>query len=78
MEKSLEQLDREIIDAHRRLDACSLAHLYSRAAQRVAKQGDPDRAAFLLVNAYVWALDAGEDALASCARRKLSEMGREH
>jgi hypothetical protein len=78
MEKSLEQLDSEIIDAHSRLDARSLAHLYSQAAERVAAQGDLDRAAFLFVNAYVWALDAGEDALASRARRILSEMGREY
>ena len=78
MEDTLQQLDREIADAHRRGDAGQLANLYSAAAQRLAAEGELDRAAFLFVNAYVWALDAGDQAVASQAHRVLLEMGREH
>lgn len=76
-EESLCELDREIVDAHVRGDGVRLAHLYAEAAQSFAAAGDLDRAAFLFVNAYVWALDAGEEAIASQARRVLFEMGRE-
>jgi hypothetical protein len=77
MRDALQELDRKIVDAHSRGDANGLAHLYAGAAQRVAAEGDLDRAAFLFVNAYVWALDAGEEATAANAHRALLEMGRE-
>ena len=73
----LQELDRKIADAHSRGDARSLAHLYAAAAQRLAAEGEPDRAAFLFVNAYVWALDAGEEALADGTHRVLRKLGRE-
>ena len=76
-ERFLRELDGEIVDAHARGDRSRLAHLYAEAAQCFAAAGEPDRAAFLFVNAYVWALDAGEEAVASQARRVLFEMGRE-
>jgi hypothetical protein len=78
MADSIQQLDREIIDAHACGDGRRLAHLYSAAAQHFAAEGELDRAAFLFVNAYVWALDAGEDGVAAKVRRALMEMGREH
>jgi hypothetical protein len=77
MEDTLQELDRKLVDAHGRGDANGLAHLYAGAAQRVAAEGDLDRAAFLFVNAYVWALDAGEEAAAAKAHKVLLEMGRE-
>ena len=78
MGDSYQQLDREIIDAHTCGDGRRLAHLYAAAAQHFAAEGEIDRAAFLFVNAYVWALDAGEDVVAAQVREALIEMGREH
>ncbi|WP_119390145.1 hypothetical protein [Taklimakanibacter lacteus] len=78
MGDSLQHLDREITHAHACGDKRRLAHLYAGAAERFAAEGEMDRAAFLLVNAYVWALDAGEDMVAAQARKVLMEMGREH
>jgi hypothetical protein len=40
--------------------------------------GELDQAAFLFVNAYVWALDAGEEGVAAQARAVLAKMGREY
>ena len=77
MEDTFQELDRKIADAHSRGDARSLAHLYAGAAQRLAAEGELDRAAFLFVNAYVWALDAGEEAIAAGAHEVLRKMGRE-
>lgn len=77
MEDTFQELDRKIADAHSRGDARSLAHLYAGAAQRLVAAGEFDRAAFLFVNAYVWALDAGEEAMAAGAHGVLRKMGRE-
>ena len=77
MEDTLQELDRKLADAHSQGDASRLAHLYAGAAQRLAVEGELDRAAFLFVNAYVCALDAGEEAVAAKAHRVLLEMGRE-
>ena len=76
-EVSFEDLDREILEAHDLGDGARLARLYSRAAELLAANHEDDRAAFLLVNAYVWALEAGEVELASRAHRILVEMNRE-
>ena len=73
----LEQLDREIIDAHARNDRASLARLYIKAANRLLADDQRERAAFLFVNAYVWALDTGDELVASEARELLKQMGRE-
>ena len=78
MGDSFQQLDREIIDAHARGDGRRLAHLYAEAARHFTAEGELDRAAFLFVNAYVWALDAGEDGVATQARKALMGLGREH
>jgi|GEM_PF-5955139 len=77
MEDTLQELDCKIADAHGEGDASRLAHLYAIVAQRLAAEGEVDRAAFLFVNAYVWALDAGEEAIAARARGVLLKMGRE-
>ena len=77
MGDTLQELDRKLADAHSQGDAGRLAHLYAEAAQRLAAEGELDRAVFLFVNAYVWALDAGEEAVAAKAHRVLLEMGRE-
>ncbi|MGE0008891.1 MAG: hypothetical protein AB7S92_25340 [Parvibaculaceae bacterium] len=76
-EGTLEDLDRDILDAHSRADGRRLARLYSRAAERFTASKDHDRSAFLYVNAYVWALEAGETDLASNAHRILVQMDRE-
>jgi len=78
MADSFQQLDREIIDAHTCGDGRRLAQLYASAARHFAAAGELDRAAFLFVNAYVWALDTGEDVVAAQVREALMEMGREH
>ena len=78
MGDSFQQLDREIIDAHTCGDGRRLAQLYAYAARHFAAVGELDRAAFLFVNAYVWALDAGEDGVATQAREALMGLGREH
>jgi hypothetical protein len=71
------QIDAEIIEAHTRDDAARLAGLYADAARLHVATGDIDQAAFLLVNAYVWALDAGEHTIAAEAREFLLRHGRE-
>lgn len=76
-EVSLEKLDREIVTAHAQADGARLARLYAQAAQIFTATQDFDRAAFLLVNAYVWALEAGEESVATYAHSALVEMGRE-
>jgi hypothetical protein len=55
-----------------------LAHLYAGAAHYLFERGELDQAAFLFVNAYVWALEAGEDGLSAEARGILAKMGREY
>jgi hypothetical protein len=77
LEVPFEELDREIIEAHAQADGARLAKLYALAAQHLMATQKSDRAAFLLVNAYVWALEAGEESIAADAHRALVEMGRE-
>ncbi|MGR3483755.1 MAG: hypothetical protein ACU0BF_00280 [Paracoccaceae bacterium] len=52
-------------------DKARVARLYADAARGAG----PQEAAFLLTQAYVWALDAGA-AQAEELRRRLAEMGR--
>lgn len=73
----LEQVDRDIVAAHGKGDKVLLAQLYDRAADRLAAEGRINESAFFLVHAYVWALDSGEDVIASKAFNCLSAMGRE-
>lgn len=77
MDDTFQELDRKIANAHGKGDANRLAHLYAAAAQHLAVAGEVDRAAFLFVNAYVWALDAGEDDIAAKAHGALMDIGRE-
>ena len=76
-EEALDDLDREILAAHSHGDGRRLARLYCRAAQRLAADKDPERAAFLFVNAYVWALESGEEEVAERAHGILVDMKRE-
>ena len=76
-EVPFDDLDREIIEAHARADWGRLATLYAQAAQYYMAVKEFEHAAFLLVNAYVWALEAGEESVAANAHRALVAMGRE-
>jgi hypothetical protein len=74
---AIADLDRQIIDAHANGDGPRLAALYAEAARCFIAAQEFERAAFLLVNAYVWALEAGEESVAAYAHKVLVGMGRE-
>ncbi|MEN0041047.1 MAG: hypothetical protein AAF764_06880 [Pseudomonadota bacterium] len=71
-----EELDDAILAAHAVSDADRLAQLYSDAAQRKQKEGDGKAYGFLLVQAYVFALESGSP-LANDLHARLKRMGRE-
>ncbi len=71
-----EDLEREIITAHAMGDTHLLAELYRRGADLMRAQADVDAEAFLLTQAYVYALEAGHCGAAAMHRR-LKTLGRE-
>lgn len=72
-----EDLDRAILEAHGERDHVRLATLYRQAALHAEARGDVDQACFFFVQAYVYALETGEDELARDVRQKLVAHGRE-
>jgi hypothetical protein len=76
-ETRLQELHAAIINAHAVRDQADLARAYTEAAEHFDAEGDVDRAAFLFVHAYVWALDAADQVIASRAHHYLVQHGRE-
>ena len=71
-----DELDAAIMAAHAAGDTEALARLYHEGGARVLARGDVDHACFLLVAAYVYALEAGMP-LASEIHAILKAHGRE-
>lgn len=71
-----DELDAAIKEAHGagRLD--NLAASYARGAALYERQGETDAACFFWTQAYVFALDAGVEALAEAMHVKLAAFGR--
>lgn len=69
-------LDQALLAAHAAGAAELLPGLYARAAGMKADTGDIDAAAFYLTQAYVYALEAGDDA-ATNHHERLRGWGRE-
>ena len=70
------ELDDAILAAHAAGDPSRLCQLYTRAAQWQRDRGAEEAAAFLTVQAYVFALEAG-DPSADALRARLAAAGRE-
>ena len=70
-------LDERVIDAHAAQDYRALANLYKVVADEAAKAGHIDAACFHYTQAYVFALDGGESAIADEVRALLVMFGRE-
>ena len=64
-------LDARLLAAHERGEARTLARLYAEAAEAAGGEA----AAFYLTHAWIFALDAGDDA-APIYEARLREMGR--
>lgn len=69
-------LDRELAAAIREMDPARVAKTYARAADLMEADGDVDGACFLLTQAMIFALEAG-DPLAGKLRARLIAYGRE-
>jgi len=67
-----------ILRAHAQGDTSELARLYRLAAEEAEAQGRIDEACFYFTQAYVFALDAGEEEIAADTRTRLVRHGREH
>ncbi len=66
------ELDQELVAAHESGDIDALIRLYEVAADR---SEDPERAAFFLTHAWIFALEAG-DPRATEYHERLVETGR--
>ena len=69
-------LDAALIAAHEAGQTIELITLYTRAADRLEAKDETDAACFMLTQAYVFALDAGDDR-AGVLRTRLVAHGRE-
>ena len=67
----------EIVEAHSRRDHARLAALYRAAAEARLAQGAEGAAAFFFTQAYVLALDAGDEAAATALHARLVALGRD-
>ena len=76
MTADAQTLDRALLAAHAAGEAGLLPGLYARATELRAGEGDIDAAAFYLTQAYVYALEAGDDA-ARDHHARLRDWGRE-
>jgi hypothetical protein len=70
-------LQQRMLRAHEAGDAAVLPVLYLEAARLREAQGELDAACFFYTHAYVYALDAGDDAIAGEARSRLKTHGRD-
>ena len=68
-----EGLEKALLEAHSRQDLSALTTLYLRASDT---SHDPDEAGFFLTQAYVFALDHGDERAAEL-RQQLVALGRE-
>lgn len=68
-------IDAKLIRAVTDGDHQVVARIYADAAQRAEKEGDMDRACFLMTHAWVFALEAGDDT-AEEYKRFLTRAGR--
>ncbi|RMD46909.1 MAG: hypothetical protein D6832_06975 [Alphaproteobacteria bacterium] len=69
-------LEAAILAAHGRGDDAALARLYAEGAEAVLGTNE-DAGAFLLTQAYVFALRAGDEAAARRCHARLVALGRE-
>ena len=69
-------LDAEVIAAHKSGDIFTLVKLYRRAGEAEAAAGRRDAAAFLLTQAYIFALHSGHPETEALHER-LKHWGRE-
>lgn len=67
----------EILSAHARHDRRRVAALYLDGARDHLARGEDAAAAFFFTQAYVFALDAGDEEAATAAHAHLVALGRE-
>ena len=68
-------LEQRLLRAHREADGSAIAAVYLEAADLASEVGDEDRAGFLMTQAWIFALEAG-DPLARDCHKRLQELGR--
>lgn len=73
----MEQLDKDLLQAHADHDAPALIRLYDLAATLAEQRQDHEAACFYLTHAFVFALEHGAPE-ADMLNRKLYERGRAH
>lgn len=66
-----------MLAAHEAEDLAGLPPLYLEAAHLRESEGDVDAACFFYTHAYVYALDCGDQAIATEAQAKLKSYGRD-
>ena len=71
-----ERLDAALLEAHAAGDLARLAALYAQAGAREAAAEALDPACFFWTQAWIFALDAGEEALARELEERLRSAGR--
>jgi hypothetical protein len=70
-------LEAEILDEHGRHDSWRLAALYLDGAEERLGLGEEAAAAFFFTQAYVFALDGGDEETAATAHACLVRLGRD-
>ncbi len=76
MDTEADQLESALLEAHERGDTRDLVELYEQAAELKARMEEPDAAAFLYTQAYVFALESGHERV-TAIRQILISLGRE-
>jgi hypothetical protein len=74
---SSDVLEEEILEAHSRSDRWRLAALYLVGAEERLKLDEEAAAAFFFTQAYVFALDGGDEKTAAVAHARLVLLGRD-
>lgn len=72
-----QDLERRILAAHRDGDGGALAVLYGCAGREAEEAGRIDKACFFYTQAYVFALEAGEEGIAGEMHARLVSHRRE-
>ncbi|MGB7205009.1 MAG: hypothetical protein WBD37_06020 [Anderseniella sp.] len=75
--RSEKDLQAAMLAAHEAENLLQLPPLYLEAAILRESQGDVDAACFFFTHAYVYALDCGDQHIASQAQEKLKSYGRD-
>ncbi|WP_170406070.1 hypothetical protein [Ruegeria arenilitoris] len=73
----LDDLDKQLLQAHADYDVPALIRLYHEAANQAEQRQDHDAACFYLTHAFVFALEYGAPE-ADELNQKLFERGRAH